>query len=75
MILLIRHGENDVMKTRLAGRLPGVHLNAAGQSQARKLVESLSTLPIRRILSSPLERALETAAPLAEALGLPVVAM
>lgn len=75
IILLIRHGENDVMKTHLAGRLPGVHLNATGQNQARKLAKSLSAQPIRRIFSSPLERALETAAPLAGALGLPVLAL
>ncbi|HEY3311186.1 MAG TPA: histidine phosphatase family protein [Anaerolineales bacterium] len=73
LLLLLRHAENDYVKTgRLAGRLPGVHLNERGQKQAHELAEGLSNLPIKAIYSSPLERALETAAPLAEKLGLQV---
>jgi broad specificity phosphatase PhoE len=35
LVLLIRHGENEfVKKGRLAGRMPGVHLNEKGQQQA-----------------------------------------
>lgn len=74
VILLIRHGENDyVKKHRLAGRLPGVHLNKKGQEQARLLAEKLRDVPVKAIYSSPLERTLETAAPLAQALGLEVI--
>lgn len=65
ILLLIRHGDNDVFKTRLAGRMPGVHLNADGLRQAQTLTQTLSTAPITAIYSSPLERAVETAAPLA----------
>ncbi len=73
LLLLIRHGENDYTKTgKLAGRLPEVHLNKKGQKQAAELAESLGNLPIQAIYSSPLERARETAAPLAEKLGLKV---
>ena len=73
VILLIRHGENDYVKTnRLAGRLPGVHLNEKGQKQAQALAEHLKEAPIKAVYSSPLERALETAAPIAQALGLEV---
>lgn len=73
VILLIRHGENDyVKKQRLAGRMPGVHLNQNGQQQAQALAEMLKRAPIKAIYSSPLERAMETAAPLARALGLEV---
>ena len=73
-ILLIRHGENEYVKTgRLAGRLPGVHLNEKGQEQARKLAEALGEAPIKAMYSSPLDRTMETAAPLAEALNLAVV--
>ena len=73
VILLIRHGENDyVKKQRLAGRMAGVHLNQNGQKQAQALAETLGRAPIKAIYSSPLERAMETAAPLAQALGLPV---
>lgn len=71
VFLLIRHGENDyVKKNRLAGRLPGVHLNQNGQKQAQELAEKLGRAPIKAVYSSPLERAMETAAPLVQALGL-----
>ncbi len=73
IILLIRHGENDyVKKARMAGRLPGVHLNERGKAQAQALAERLADAPIKAIYSSPLERAIETAAPLAEALKLEI---
>lgn len=73
LLLLIRHGENDYTKThKLAGRLPKVHLNEHGQKQAQALGEALKGVPIKAIYSSPLERALETAAPIAENLGLTV---
>ncbi len=71
--LLIRHGENEwVDKGRLAGRTPRVHLNEKGQAQAAALVEYLRRQPIHAIYSSPLERCMETAQPLADARGLPV---
>lgn len=72
-IFLIRHGENDwVGSHRLAGRTPGVHLNDKGRRQADELANLLRTQPIQAVFSSPLERCMETAQPLAEALGLPV---
>ena len=72
-ILLIRHAENDYMKnSRLAGRLPGVHLNENGRAQVQILIERLAGAPLKAIYSSPLERALETAQPLASAFGLEV---
>lgn len=73
LILLIRHGENEyVKKGRLAGRLAGVHLNEHGQEQAARLAEKLGDAPLKAVYSSPLERAVETASPLAAALGLEV---
>lgn len=73
LLLLIRHGENDYTKThRLAGRLPGVHLNEHGQKQAQALGEALKDVPIKALYSSPLERALETAAPIAQSTGLTI---
>lgn len=66
LLLLIRHGENEYVKTgKLAGRLPGVHLNERGQKQAQALGEALTHVPIKAIYSSPLERAMETAEPIA----------
>jgi probable phosphoglycerate mutase len=73
IILLVRHGENDyVKKGLLAGRLPGVHLNKNGQKQAQLLAERLKDAPIKAIYSSPMERAMETGTPLAQALGLEI---
>ncbi|MCX6036683.1 MAG: histidine phosphatase family protein [Chloroflexi bacterium] len=70
-LLLIRHGENDTLvKNRMPGRIPGIHLNGRRQKQAAELVRTLSILPIKAIYSSPLERAVETAKPLAQTLGL-----
>ncbi len=66
IILLIRHGENDWVGKKLAGHLPGVHLNQTGINQANEVANLLAPLPIKAIYSSPLERARETAQPLAE---------
>ena len=71
-LLLIRHGENDTVGKRLAGRTAGVHLNSKGHEQAAALVPVLAKAPITAVYSSPLERAVETAQPLAAALGLEV---
>jgi len=66
LLLLIRHGENEFVKTgKLPGHLPGIHLNERGQKQAQALGEALKDVPIKAIYSSPLERALETAEPIA----------
>jgi probable phosphomutase (TIGR03848 family) len=72
-LLLIRHGENDYTRTgKLAGLAPGVHLNEAGRTQAQALAERLRPAPIKAIYTSPLERAQETALPLASAQKLPL---
>jgi probable phosphoglycerate mutase len=74
LLLLIRHGENEYVKTaKMAGRLPGVHLNQRGQDQARALGEALKDVPIKAIYSSPLERAMETAGPIAVARKLQII--
>ena len=67
LLLLIRHGENDYVKTgKMAGRIPGVHLNDKGRKQAQALSEALLHVPIKAVYASPLERAMETAQPIAE---------
>ncbi|MEX1247267.1 MAG: histidine phosphatase family protein [Anaerolineales bacterium] len=72
-ILLIRHGENEYTRTqRLAGRLPNAHLNERGRAQAAALAEALKGVPLKAIYSSPLERAVETAQPIARLHGLRV---
>lgn len=61
-ILLIRHAENDFVKTgRLAGWTPDVHLNEAGKAQAEALGQRLADVPIKQLYASPLERTIETA--------------
>lgn len=71
--LLIRHAANDTLGKRFAGRAAGVSLNEEGQAQAEKLARRLDGLPVAAIYSSPLERAIETAAPIAKMLELEVV--
>ena len=53
--------------------MPGVHLNAEGLAQAAKLAERFHPGDAAIVISSPLERCRETAAPIAERLGLPVI--
>ena len=66
LLLLIRHGENEFVKSsKMAGRIPGIHLNEKGRKQAEALGEALQDFPITSIYSSPLERAMETAQPIA----------
>jgi broad specificity phosphatase PhoE len=67
VVLLIRHGHTEVIGQRLAGRLPGISLSAIGRAQATALAASLAHTPIMAVYSSPLERAVETARPLAAA--------
>ncbi len=72
-LLLIRHGDNDYLaKNRLPGHTPGIHLNKHGREQAEELCRSLSHIPIKAIYASPLERAIETAEPLAKSLGIKI---
>lgn len=72
IILMIRHGQNDMVGKKLAGRLPNVHLNKTGQAQARRLAAELAVQPIKAVFSSPLERAIETAEPIARVQDLSV---
>jgi probable phosphomutase (TIGR03848 family) len=74
LLLLIRHGENEFVKTgKLPGRLPGIHLNERGQKQAQALGEALKEVPLKAIFSSPLERAMETAEPVATSHRLEII--
>lgn len=70
-VLLIRHAENDyIKKGKMAGRLPGVRLNERGRAQTAALAEVLKARKLAAVYSSPLDRAIETAKPIAEAQGL-----
>lgn len=74
LLLLIRHGENDFVKSsKMAGRIAGIHLNEKGRKQAAALGEALKDFPITAIYSSPLERTMETAQLIAEARKLEII--
>jgi len=76
IFLLIRHGETDYnKKMHLPGRLPDVHLTQKGRQQAQLIADKLGAAPIKAIYSSPMERTLETAEPLATALKMEVIPM
>jgi len=70
LLYLIRHGHNEyVGKGKLAGRLPGVHLSELGERQSTALAALLKPVRFQAIYASPLERTMETAAPIAAAQG------
>ncbi|MDT4941455.1 MAG: hypothetical protein QOJ34_1544 [Pseudonocardiales bacterium] len=60
-VLLVRHGLTAMTGPVLAGRTPGVHLDERGQKQVTSLATRLATLPLTAIVTSPLERCVETA--------------
>jgi len=69
---LLRHGEVHNPTGVLYGRLEDFHLSDLGRAMAERVAEHLRGHDITAVISSPLERAQETAAPVAAAHGLPV---
>ncbi len=69
---LVRHGEVENPGRVLYGRIPGFHLSEAGRMMAKAVADFLAGRDITVLRSSPLERALETAEPVAAELGLQV---
>jgi broad specificity phosphatase PhoE len=69
---LLRHGEVFNPERVLYGRLPGYHLSELGVAQAAVAAKYLAERPIGLLVSSPLERARQTAQALAELTGLPI---
>ena len=69
---LLRHGEVDNPRTILYGRLPGYVLSGLGQRMAERAAQWFAARDVVRVVASPLERARQTAAPVAAGLGLPV---
>lgn len=72
---LVRHGEVHNPEGILYGRLPGYRLSGRGEAMARRLAEHFDPADdvppsVTLVVASPLERAQQTAAPIAEALGL-----
>jgi probable phosphomutase (TIGR03848 family) len=73
LVLFVRHGQTPTTGQVLPGRAPGLHLADKGKEQAAAVAERIRHLAkVDAIYSSPLERARETAAPIAAARGLRV---
>jgi broad specificity phosphatase PhoE len=72
VVHVLRHGEVHNPQGVLYGRLPGYHLSDLGLEMAERIALHLADADITHLVSSPLERAQETAAPSAKVLGLPV---
>lgn len=72
VVHLVRHGEVRNPDGVLYGRLPGFHLSEEGILMAKAAAAFLAGRDVALLLSSPLERALETAAPFAAQFGLEV---
>jgi broad specificity phosphatase PhoE len=72
VVHLLRHGEVFNPEQVLYGRLPGYRLSETGEAMALAAAEWLADKDVTRVVSSPLERARQTAAPIAGTLDLPV---
>jgi broad specificity phosphatase PhoE len=72
VVHLLRHGEVHNPHGILYGRLPGYHLSERGRRMATLVAEHLRGHDVTRVIASPLERAQETAEPIAQAHGLEV---
>lgn len=67
-VLLVRHGRTAANASGvLAGWTPGVHLDETGRGQAEKVAQRLSSIPLKTIVASPLERTQQTAEVIAQA--------
>jgi probable phosphoglycerate mutase len=71
-IFLVRHAAHDRVDRILCGRMPGVSLGDHGRAQAARVAARLAQEGLAAVYSSPLDRARETAEPLAAAAGLEV---
>lgn len=72
VVHLLRHGEVRNPRRVLYGRLPGFVLSTEGERMAEEVADALAGRDVRLVVSSPLERARQTAAPVAARFGLPV---
>ncbi|MER5789889.1 histidine phosphatase family protein [Streptomyces sp. NPDC001980] len=70
VVHVMRHGEVANPEGVLYGRLPGYHLSELGRQMADRVAEHLAPRDVTYVVASPLERAQETATPIAKAHGL-----
>ncbi|AWV48680.1 phosphoglycerate mutase [Mycobacterium leprae Kyoto-2] len=69
---VVRHGEVDNPTGILYGRLAGFGLSETGRAQVAAVADALADRDVVAVIASPLQRAQETAAPIAEKHNLPV---
>ncbi|MGG5809376.1 histidine phosphatase family protein [Falsiroseomonas sp. CW058] len=69
-LLLARHASHDVVGSVLCGRMPGVHLGAAGRAEAAALARHVAAARPAALFASPQPRARETAAVIGAACGI-----
>jgi broad specificity phosphatase PhoE len=72
IVHLVRHGRVENPSGVIYGRIPGYHLSAEGRVMAKAAADFLAGRDVTVLRSSPLERALETAEPIAAQFGLDV---
>jgi broad specificity phosphatase PhoE len=72
IVHLLRHGEVANPDRILYGRLPGFHLSENGQLMAKHAAQAVAGRDIVTLISSPLDRAVETATPVSEQFGLDI---
>jgi broad specificity phosphatase PhoE len=72
VVHLLRHGEVHNPDHVLYGRLPGYRLSANGRTMAAAAADYFAGHPVAAVFASPLERAQETAQPVADRLGLQI---
>jgi probable phosphomutase (TIGR03848 family) len=65
VVLIVRHGLTSTTGKALTGWLPGISLDDRGQAQAAAVGDRLAQLPLQAIVSSPLERCVQTASAIA----------
>ena len=73
-LYLVRHGETDFNRQRIVqGRGVNSPLNEMGHAQAQALAERFLSEPVDAIYCSPLQRAIQTAQPVADAMGIKAI--
>lgn len=71
-LYMVRHATHDLVGKALAGRTPGLPLSAEGRTQAARLARHFAAVPLATVLSSPIERCVETATAIAVGKGMAV---
>jgi probable phosphoglycerate mutase len=71
-VFFVRHASHDRLAHMLCGRMAGIGLREAGRVEAARLAKRLGAADLAAVYSSPLDRARETAEPIAAAAGRPV---